>query len=105
MPVLQVPGGRPYRKVEAGQAVTPLTCETACTLCGSCAAVCPTAAITVADAVSTNVERCILCNACVNKCPSGARRLKVQWVRKAMAWLSTHCAERKEPETFWLGKE
>lgn len=103
--MLQVPGGRPYRKVEAGQAVAPLMCETACTLCGSCAAVCPTAAITVADAVSTNAERCILCNACVNKCPSGTRRLKVEWVRKAMAWLSTHCAERKEPETFWLGKE
>lgn len=105
VPVLQVPGSRPYREVGAGQAAAPLTCETACTRCGSCASVCPTGAVTVTDAVSTDPEMCILCNACVKSCPSGARMLQVEWVRKAMAWLSRHCAERKEPETYWLGKE
>jgi len=103
-PVLQVPGSRPYREVGSGQGVAPLTREATCTLCGSCAAACPTGAVAVGGAVTTDADACILCCACVKSCPSGARVLEDERLRKTMAWLSQHCAERKEPETYLLGR-
>jgi len=105
VPALQVPGRRPYKEIGSGRPVAPVTREVACTRCGTCAAVCPTGAVTVAGAVSTDAEACILCCACVKSCTTGARALVGERIRRSMAWLSAHCAERKEPETYWIGRE
>ena len=78
----------------------PTTRETLCILCGTCASVCPTAAVVVENAVITEPERCILCQACVKNCPTGARVMEVERIKKVADWLSTHCARRKEPEMF-----
>lgn len=62
--------------------------------CSSCAAVCPTGAIAVAERpekgweFSKNVEvvdedACIVCGACDNACPTGAIRLKVEEVQSS----------------------
>ena len=43
-----------------------------CICCGSCAAICPVAAIDMAasgDKYEVNPEKCIACTACVNACP------------------------------------
>lgn len=62
--------------------------------CSSCATVCPTGAIAVAERpeegweLSKNVEvvdedACIVCGACDNACPTGAIRLKLEEVKSS----------------------
>jgi len=100
MSALEVPGNFPHKERMERPLEAPTTRETLCVLCGTCAAVCPTAAVTAADAVITEPERCILCQACVKNCPAGARVMEVERIKKVAGWLSTHCARRKEPELF-----
>jgi ferredoxin len=50
--------------------------EAACTLCGACQALCPTAAIILGtNAVKVDAAACCGCGACVEVCPNGAMRL------------------------------
>jgi ferredoxin len=101
MPSLQVPGDFPYKEEwDPPSEILPVTDETQCTLCGTCARICPTAAITIRDTVMTDQNLCILCSACVKKCSTGARAWENPWVKRAVEWLSTNCRERKEPEIF-----
>jgi len=100
MPSLQVPGDFPYQEWDPPSNISPVTDETQCTLCGICARICPTAAITVRDTVMTDQNTCLLCSACVKKCSTGARAWENPWVERAVKWLSTNCRERKEPEIF-----
>ncbi len=46
-----------------------------CTACGVCVEVCPTGAISVADAAQINREACIGCGDCVAECPQSALSL------------------------------
>jgi ferredoxin len=100
MPVLEVPGNFPDKDRMERPPEAPTTREGLCILCGTCAAVCPTAAVVVEDAVITEAERCLICQACVKNCPTGARVMEVERVKKVADWLNTHCAQRKEPELF-----
>jgi ferredoxin len=43
-----------------------------CTLCGVCADVCPTGAITLDDAVAVDLRKCTGCGVCVEHCPQQA---------------------------------
>lgn len=71
---VHVPGNRPY-KPEMNMPVTPISLPS-CTMCGTCAAVCPTDAISVANgAVITDAKKCILCMACTHICAKHARIL------------------------------
>ena len=99
MSPLQVPGDFPYRKFDP-PLLSPVTHERFCTLCETCAAVCPTSAIAVGDTVVTDPSACILCSACVKGCPTGARVWEAEWVLRAARWLSKDFAERKEPEMY-----
>ena len=111
LPSLHVPGSVPCRDRGAPARISPDTQGTLCTLCGTCATVCPTAAIAVGtqwrsrgargeDAVVTDPEACILCCACVKNCPTGARVMADPRIAKTTRWLSTDYRERKEPETY-----
>jgi ferredoxin len=100
---VEVPGDRPPKDRGKGWAMVPSTQEEPCTLCGTCAAVCPTAAIAVEATVVTDVEACILCCACVKNCPAGAHVMDNPRLNKTVAWLSRNCAERKEPEVYIEG--
>jgi ferredoxin len=71
-----------------------------CTLCGACAEVCPTKAVTVTDKVETVKEKCTACSACVKVCPTGARVWTNEGVKKAAVWLITNYSKRREPEFF-----
>lgn len=100
---LKIPGRSPY---EAGGArsmgVSPVTNEDACTVCGTCAGVCPTAAISVNGGVATEVELCIRCCACIKNCPTGARVMEDGQWKDIANWLNENCFIRKEPQIFGI---
>lgn len=99
-PPLHVPGNRPYRTRGAPSESAPETNSATCTLCGTCADVCPTAAIEVTDRVITDGLSCILCCACVKACPTAAQIMNDDHVLRIAAWLSEEHGERREPEIF-----
>jgi ferredoxin len=84
-------------------AVCPVTREEPCDVCGTCADVCPTAAISIDGRVATEIERCIRCCACVKSCPTGARVWEDDMMKKIVGWLNENCAVRKEPQIFGVG--
>ncbi|MCF8034216.1 MAG: EFR1 family ferrodoxin [Desulfarculaceae bacterium] len=96
----EIPGRFPYEGGPKALDASPITNPEACILCGTCASVCPTSAITVEDSVETKVELCIRCTACVKNCPTGARVWQNEMLGKIATWLSENCAARKEPEFF-----
>jgi ferredoxin len=98
---LEVPGKDPYEAEGArAMAVSPVTNEDTCTICGTCASVCPTAAITIDGAVATKLASCIRCCACIKNCPSGARGIGDSRWKSIAAWLNENCRTRKEPQFF-----
>jgi ferredoxin len=96
---VKVPGNKPYKERNPTPRSPETTVET-CTLCGDCAEVCPTNAITVTDKVETVNENCSGCTACVKVCPTGARVWRHERVKRASVWLTTNCSKRTEPEYF-----
>lgn len=94
------PGNHPYREPHIFKGISPVSLEDKCILCGTCAAVCPTAAITVDDKVITDTDACIVCCACVKNCPSDARIMDHPQVGKIVEWLLENYHARKEPELF-----
>jgi ferredoxin/flavodoxin len=99
-PELEVPGNRPYRQRRRWRQASPVTDADRCTLCGRCAAVCPTGAVTVGKTVETVAERCTRCCACVKECPADARHWDNPEMKRVALWLAADYSERKEPEFF-----
>ncbi len=97
---LPLPGKFPYRDYGTWPEMSPVIIEDLCNLCGECAAVCPTAAITVDATVVTDKKKCILCCACVKICPLEARVMEEPMVQQIAQWLSTTFRERKKPDFF-----
>ena len=82
--------------------VSPVTKEEVCTVCGTCADVCPTAAISINDIVTTEIEQCIRCCACIKNCPEDARFFKDSMMETITKWLNENCGARKEPQVFGI---
>lgn len=100
---LVVPGIFPYKAEGARPlAVSPVTKEDACTVCGTCASVCPTAAISINGTVTTEVEKCIRCCACIKNCPEEARVMENETWEYIANWLHENCNSRKEPQIFGI---
>jgi ferredoxin len=97
---LALPGRFPHEGGARSIAASPVTIESVCTLCGTCAGVCPTAAIAVDGRVATQVALCIRCCACIKNCPSGARVWEDDTMKKITAWLNQNCRSRKEPQFY-----
>lgn len=96
---LEIPGRFPYESGGArSMAVSPVTKEDTCTICGTCASVCPTAAITINGSVATKIELCIRCCACIKKCPTDARVWEDNTMKNIASWLNENCSTRKEPQ-------
>lgn len=103
---LEVPGEFPYEASGArSMAVSPVTQKDSCTLCGTCAGVCPTAAISIHDSVATEIERCIRCCACIKSCPEAARSFEDDMMETITRWLYENCGTRKEPQVFGIGMQ
>lgn len=99
---LQIPGRFPYEGGVRSLAVAPVTKEDTCTVCGTCADVCPTAAISMNGSVATQVELCIRCCACIKNCPTGARVMEDSKWKNIANWLNENCSTRKEPQIFGI---
>ena len=100
---LEVPGRYPYEAEGArSMAVSPVTNEDTCTVCGTCASVCPKAAISINGSVDTDVELCIRCCACIKNCPAEARGMEDSMWKTIAGWLNENCSARKEPQIFGI---
>jgi ferredoxin len=97
---IKVPGNKPYKERNPAGPRFPDTIAEKCSLCGDCAEVCPTDAVTVTDKVVTAPEKCTACSACIKACPTGARVWTNEGIRKAASWLHTEYSKRREPEYF-----
>jgi len=98
---VKVPGNKPYKERNPIPiARAPDTTAETCTLCGACAEVCPTKAVTVTDRVETVKESCSACSACVKACPTGARVWTNEGVKRSAVWLAANCSVLREPEFF-----
>lgn len=94
-----VPGNSPYKAYPDFHRA-PVSTE-ACSLCGACAEVCPTSAISVEpDGIVTSEQGCIVCQACVKLCPEGARVDSAPGAKETREYLKPLVAERREPEFF-----
>lgn len=100
IPAIEVPGNFPYKERGGRGPISPITLEDDCTKCETCASVCPTGAITVAETVETDVDKCTLCCACVKNCPSEARVMDNPNIQKVAEWLNSKFSQRKQPEIF-----
>jgi len=99
---LEIPGRFPYQDRPRSMAFSPVTKEDTCTVCGTCASVCPTAAISINGSVATKIELCILCCACIKNCPTGARVWENSMMKDNVNWLSENYSTRKEPQIFGI---
>lgn len=101
---LEVPGSYPYKAEGARpMEVSPVTKQDVCSICGTCARVCPTAAISInGSRVTTKVGQCIRCCACIKNCPEGARAMENETWKHITNWLNENCGARKEPQIFGI---
>jgi ferredoxin len=100
---LKIPGRFPYMARGArSMAVSPVTKEDTCTVCGTCAGVCPTAAISVNGSVATEIAQCIRCCACIKNCPTGARVMEDKMMKNIANGLSQYFSYPQEPRIFGI---
>ncbi len=106
---LEIPGEFPYvvptnlHMIEEARSFVDLTPETdlqKCTLCGNCAEVCPTEAISHEDFSQTDKWKCLICFACIKICPENARQMKEPNFKAAIQMLQQKCHIRKDPEWY-----
>ena len=98
--IIDVPGNFPYKKGVTPSKAAASTDNEVCTMCETCATVCPAGAITYEDVVITDKDKCLLCCACVKICPTEARELSVPLLLEKTEWLSKHCKEPKKADLF-----
>lgn len=93
---VEVKGNMPYKVKGPKTPVASTTIPDLCTVCGDCAAFCPTQAIVMKVKPETDPRLCIKCCACVKQCPTQARVFDTPYT----GMLFTHYSFRREPELF-----
>lgn len=95
---LKVPGNRPYRAF-GGVGMIPMP-DADCTGCGTCAALCPTGAISAQDPARVDASLCISCMRCVSVCPTHGRHAEPEKVAATEQKLAKLCADPKSNALF-----
>lgn len=95
---LCVPGNHPYRTF-GGVGIVPMP-DVTCTACGTCAALCPTGAISVQDPARVDASLCISCMRCVSVCPTHGRHAEPEKLEATEKKLAKLCADRKSNALF-----
>lgn len=95
-----IDGNTPYRERVPLGGVAPDTDRDRCTLCGTCAEVCPTGVIEVSDSVATDAAHCVMCCACVKICTEDARPFNHPRIEERRAMLLQNCSIPKAPTLF-----
>ena len=98
--VPSIEGNVPYKKRIQLGGVAPETDDRKCTLCGKCAAVCPTGIITVSDSIKTHADSCIMCCACVKGCNFEARTFNHPQIEEKRVMLQNNCSTPKTPAIY-----
>ncbi|WP_321391170.1 4Fe-4S binding protein [uncultured Desulfuromusa sp.] len=95
-----IEGNIPYKERIKFGGVAPETDGGTCTLCGTCAEVCPVRIITVTNTVATKADNCIMCCACIKSCRFGARVFKHPVIQERTELLVNNCSVPKSPKIF-----
>ena len=99
MAPLDVKGRFPYKEIKSVP-MKPSSGDN-CSLCGTCADICPVQAITLNDvSTSTDENRCISCGACISVCPDESRQYRGTDYEKFKGKFIERFSLRKEPELF-----
>lgn len=96
---LHVKGNRPYR-APGNVPLHPSADRKSCTLCGTCARLCPAKAIPEEKPYLTDSSRCISCGHCMAVCPQKCRRYRGLLYKIAGKRFIKDNSSRKEPEMF-----
>lgn len=96
---LEIKGHFPYKELKSVP-MKPSSGDN-CSLCGTCADICPVQAITLTD-VSTRTDEslCISCGACISVCPDESRQYRGADYEKFRGKFIERFSQRKEPELF-----
>lgn len=96
---LDIKGNFPYKELKTVP-MKPSSGDN-CSLCGTCADICPVQAISLTD-VSTETDEslCISCGACISICPDESRQYRGADYEKFKGKFIERFSLRKEPEIF-----
>lgn len=96
---IEVKGNSPYRK--AGKVLLkPAGNKNTCTLCGACAAICPTGAIDMKNYWKIKKKLCISCGACIRICPKNSRGYRGPIYKITSSKFVKKFSVRKDPDIF-----
>lgn len=96
---IEVKGNSPYRK--AGKVpLKPAGNKNTCTLCGACAAICPTGAIDMKNYWKIKKKLCISCGACIRICPKNSRGYRGPIYKITSSKFVKKFSVRKDPDIF-----
>jgi len=103
LPLVAVPGNRPYRKYD-GLPLHPVAGKD-CAACDSCSRECPVGAIPAGHPEAVDAKRCISCMRCVAICPQQTRRVNPILLAAASAKMKKVLSGRKENQLFLTAEE
>lgn len=96
---LGIRGNFPYKELKSVP-MKPSSGDN-CSLCGTCADICPVQAITLNDvSTSTDESLCISCGACISVCPDESRQYRGADYEKFKGKFIERFSQRKEPQLF-----
>ncbi|MDE6770155.1 MAG: 4Fe-4S binding protein [Muribaculaceae bacterium] len=100
---LKIKGNRPYKKY-SGVPVHPQGNPENCISCGTCAELCPVAAINPQQPWTTDPTVCISCGRCISVCRQSARNYKGIKYNMIGTIFTAAFSKRKEPELIYPSK-
>lgn len=98
LPLVAVPGNRPYRNY-GGVPMKPAAGDS-CAACGVCVRECPVGAIPAERPETVDADRCISCMRCIAVCPNQGRRVNPIVLAAAGMKMKKALSGRKENQLF-----